>query len=203
MIATRERLVAELVAAGATRENAERRADATFGRAGARIAPAGGSRSAATLAPRTAPIAPQGRQAPGAVTIGDPPFAVRHGDVLTLTLAVPPRTKKNSPRGVAKASGAYVRFAYHLRALLRPHAAALGLPLPEVPYNCAARFHVDNDRADTVGLLQGLCDALQADAAADWVGVVTDDRWLRTFDGTDQIHAPLRPHVVLTLTPIV
>jgi hypothetical protein len=88
-----------------------------------------------------------------------------------------------------------------LRALLAPHAAALGLPLPDRPYNCAALFHTDNDRSDTVGLMQALADALEPDTRSGFVGVLTDDRLIRTWDGTRQAHAPLRPGITLTLTP--
>lgn len=147
----------------------------------------------------------QGRPAVVAVngvrTFGDPPIARREGDTLWLSLAVAPRTKKNHGRTVVTPSAAYARFAYHVRELLRPMVGALGLPLPEQDYNCAALFHVDNDRADTVGLMQALADALEPDAKSDFAGVITNDRQLRTWNGTDQTLATLRPHITLTLTP--
>jgi hypothetical protein len=158
---------------------------------------------AATSETLTAPYLPPALLAKPArgIVIGDPPIARRDGDTLWLSLAVVPRTKKNSRRSIAAQSAASVRFAHLVRALLAPHAAALGLPLPDRPYNCAALFHTDNDRSDTVGLMQALADALEPDTRSGFVGVLTDDRLIRTWDGTRQAHAPLRPGITLTLTP--
>ena len=154
-------------------------------------------------APARSPIVAevQARQGVGDVILGDPPFARRDRGTLWLALPVVPRTKKNHGRGVAKQSGAAVRFAYLVRQFLAPHAAALGLPLPDQPYNCAAVFSTDGDRADTVGLMQALADALEPHPPSGFVGVLSDDRLIRTWDGTRQSHAPLRPGIVLTLTP--
>lgn len=132
---------------------------------------------------------------PFRVEVGDPPFAVREGDTLRLTLPIAPRTKKNSSRGSGKVSAAAARFAYHVAQLIAPHKTALGLPLPELRYNCAAMFYTDNDASDTVGLMQGLADALEG------AGVVTNDRQLWTWDGTDQVLAKLKPRVELVITP--
>jgi hypothetical protein len=142
---------------------------------------------------------------PPAVTPARPAFtgrrvhgsvAWRDGDTLWLSLAVAPRTKKNHGRTVVTPSVAYARFEHHVREQLRDVVDALGLPLPDRRYNCAARFLVDNDRADTLGLMQGLADALQK------ARVVTDDRWLWTWDGTTQELAQLTPGVTLTIEPL-
>jgi hypothetical protein len=138
----------------------------------------------------------------GGVAIGDPPVARRDGDTLWLSLPIVPRTKKNSSRGNGKVSAAAVKFAHLTRQFLAPHLAALALPLPEVPYNCAATFTTDTERADLIGLLQALADALQAHAPSGFAGVLTDDRWLRGFDGARQVYRPLKPGIVLTLTPL-
>lgn len=142
--------------------------------------------------PATAPSLVAGAR----VTIGDPPIAVREGDRLTLTLNVPPRSKKNHKVNIATQSVAARRFAHQVKAAVEPHKAALGLPLPARWYNCAARFTVDNDAADTVGLMQGLADALEG------AGVLVNDRWIRRWDGTDQTTDPVHPGVVLVLSPI-
>lgn len=206
MIVTRDRLIAELVAAGATRDAAERRADATLGRAGAERPAAARSGARGHCTPPPPAIGPEtgGEARPPLrrVVIGDPPIARRLGDFLELSLPVAPRTKKNSRRTLVLPSVAFARFAFAVRECLRPHLAALGLPLPDRAYNCAAVFHVDNDRADTVGLMQGLADALEADPRAQWPGVLSNDRWIRTWDGTAQTLDPLRPRIELRLSPI-
>lgn len=152
----------------------------------------------AVAAPALRPV----RDPQAVVEIGAPPIARRTGDSLWLSLAVIPRTKKNSSRGNGKVSAAAVRFAHLVRQAIAPHADALGLPLPDRPYNCAAVFTTDNDRADTVGLMQALADALEPHEGSGFIGVLTNDRWIRTWNDTDQVFAPLRPGITLTLTPI-
>lgn len=173
---------------GAVRAEAERRQRA-------RAAGVPLSADAATAGSVSAKQNVAGRR-PRVVRIGDPPVAERDGDRLMLALPFPPRTKKNSKQNYGTQSVAYRRFVHQVRGWVEPFRAELALPLPDQWYNCAAQFHVDNDAADTVGLMQGLADALQ-DA-----GVLTNDRWIRTWNGTDQCTAKERPRVVLTLTPI-
>lgn len=131
------------------------------------------------------------------IVIGDPPIASRYHDRLTLTLLFAPRTKKNHGQSFGiKQSVGYQKFRNAVVAHIAAHKTALGLPLPERQYNIAAHFFTDNDRADTVGLMQGLADALE-DAE-----VLTDDRQLRTWNGTDQSLDQTHPRVELTITPI-
>jgi hypothetical protein len=130
------------------------------------------------------------------ITVGDPIVATRNGDALELILRTPPRTKKNHGATVVTASVAYSRFLLRAGELFTVEMRArLGLPLPATWYNCAALFHVDNEKADTVGLMQGLADVLEA------LGVVVNDRWIRTWDGTDQCTDRDRPRVELRLVP--
>jgi hypothetical protein len=130
------------------------------------------------------------------ITVGDPIVATRRGDALELILRTAPRTKKNSTHLGIKPSAAYSRYLLRSGELLTEDMRArLGFPLPAVWYNCAALFYVDNEQADTAGLMQGLADVLEA------LGVVVNDRWLRTWDGTDQFIDRDRPRVELRLTP--
>jgi hypothetical protein len=76
------------------------------------------------------------------------------------------------------------------------HAAEYGFPLPAIDYAVAVTFYVDNERCDTVGLCQGLFDALQN------AGVVPDDKYLRRIQLTDWVHDPLFPRATIILSPI-
>ena len=90
-----------------------------------------------------------------------------------------PRTKKNHTTLGIRQSPAYRAYRDLIIAGFAPLLAELELPLPDRPYNLAATFYVDRwgERADLIGLLQGLADALEN------AGVVSDDRWFRAFDG--------------------
>ena len=148
--------------------------------------------------PPAMPGAPWARDAErfGAVIVGDPPIARRLDDELELVLLFAPRTKKGHTTLGIKQSAGYTRFKNAVVKHLASLTTQLGLPLPERRYNCAAVFYVDNDAADTVGLMQGLADALEN------AGVLTNDRQIATWDGTRQELARLNPRVELTLTPI-
>lgn len=128
-----------------------------------------------------------------------PPFSVvRAGDTLEFTICTPPRTSKNSRRGLYRHSVAYARFRAEIIASIKPESDHLGLPMPAREYNMAAVFYVDRrgDRADLFGLLQGLADALQA------AGVVSDDWQFRTVNGSSVVLGDDCPRVTLTITPI-
>lgn len=60
--------------------------------------------------------------------------------------------------------------------------------------NCAALFYQDVDRADACGLYQGLADVLQH------AGVVANDRWIKTWDGSLPLRDAANPRVELVLT---
>ena len=121
-----------------------------------------------------------------------------------LMLPVTPRTKKNSTVVGMRQGPAYRWYRDCLHATLRPIVAALELPLAIAEYNLAATFYVDKrgERADLVGLLQGLCDAIQRNRKHDFAGVVSDDWQFRTSDGTRIIAGDARPRVGITITPL-
>jgi hypothetical protein len=96
------------------------------------------------------------------------------------------------PRGTVTVG----RIERHLEA---GRLTGLSTTLPDEPVNLEAHFYVDvkGVPADLVGLLQGLCDALQA------ATVVRDDNWIRGFDGSrisylDKNH----PRTELELCPL-
>jgi hypothetical protein len=129
------------------------------------------------------------------VSIGNPAIARRENDRLELTLLFAPRTKKNSKEHYARQSLGYRKYCNAIVKHVKSLAQDLMLPLPDRPYNCTAHFYTDNDIADTVGLMQGLADALEN------AGAISNDRLIRTWDGTSQTLDKDHPRVVLSLTP--
>ena len=77
---------------------------------------------------------------------------------------------------------------------LRQAAAKIGACPLRVPVNCAAIFFRDAARGDAVGYYQGLADLLQE------AGVVIDDRWIETWDGSRIQVDHDRPRTEVTLT---
>lgn len=130
------------------------------------------------------------------------PPVVPHG--LTLVIPGAPRTKKNHGRIVrcggkprmlpskvwedwCKAACAYLDGLCG-SPLRRPQLA--------VPLNCRAVFYRDAERGDAVGYYQGLADLLQH------AGIVKDDVWIRSWDGSRLLKDAARPRVELTLEPL-
>lgn len=122
-----------------------------------------------------------------------------------LRLVVPgiPRTKKNSgrivPRGgqhIILPSKAWESWCKAVTPLLR--GAMMGARLPPItrPLNCAALFYRDALRGDACGFYQGLADLLQHG------GVVADDKYIVSWDGSRLLKDASRPRVELVLTPI-
>jgi Holliday junction resolvase RusA-like endonuclease len=66
-------------------------------------------------------------------------------------------------------------------AAVPPIAAAwrrAGADPIEVPVNCRALIYRDADRGDAVGYYQGIADLLET------AGVLSDDKWIVSWDGT-------------------
>lgn len=114
---------------------------------------------------------------------------------ITCTIYGTPRTKKNSKQNYGNQSEAYKHWCRGIQAALMPQR----VNLPDQPWNLEAHFYVDSRGvpADLGGLLQGLTDALEA------AGVVTDDNWIRGFDGS-RIHydEQTHPRCQLELCPL-
>lgn len=114
------------------------------------------------------------------------------------TIRTAPRTKKNSTTLGIRQSPAYRAYRDAIINGFAPLLAQLELPLPDRPYTLAATFYVDRwgERADLIGLLQGLADALEN------AGVVSDDHWFRSFDGSRAIAGDPSPRVELLITEL-
>lgn len=108
-----------------------------------------------------------------------------------LVLPGPPRTKKTSNRIInipKKGGGRGFSKILPSKAFcewedaVAPRVAAAfrgagGEPI-EVPVNCRAMIYRDADRGDAVGYYQGIADLLQT------AGVLADDKWIVSWDGT-------------------
>jgi hypothetical protein len=68
--------------------------------------------------------------------------------------------------------------------------------LRDQPYNCCALFYRDADRGDAVGMYQGCADVLEE------LEVVSNDRWIVSWDGSQMLVDREAPRVLVTLTPI-
>ena len=115
---------------------------------------------------------------------------------IQFTVLGSPRTKKNhgviirvrgKPRLIP--SRAWTRWVKG--AVVLPRVAKL----IDQPYNCAALFYRDRDTGDAVGYQQGLADALEK-----W-NILSNDKYLVSWDGTRLLLDRAKPRVEVTLTP--
>lgn len=134
-----------------------------------------------------------------AVTVGKVERHIEGGQVtgLSATIYGAPRTKKNAVSGTGgfRSTPGYKHWCQGIVAGLYPER----ITLPEAPLNLEAHFYVDAKGvpADLVGLLQGLCDALQA------AKVVIDDNWIRGFDRSRIYYDEQRhPRCLFELCPL-
>lgn len=122
-----------------------------------------------------------------------------HRAPLRLTLLGAPRTKKNHGRRVysfrkrrtfSVPSLAYEEWCARVKLQLARVDA-----LPDRPYNVAAIFYRDARTGDAVGYYQALADALEA------AGVVSNDRWIVSWDGSRLALDRTQPRVEVLITP--
>jgi hypothetical protein len=131
------------------------------------------------------------------------------GKTFRLVLPGIPRTKKTSNRTFE--IGRRCRACYRgLRTVVMPSEAwevwcktlapliRSALPLRwqpiAYPVNCAALFYRDALRGDSHGFYQGLADVLQH------AGLVADDKWIVSWDGSRLLKDTSRPRVELVIT---
>lgn len=127
---------------------------------------------------------------------------------------IAPKTKKNSPvivqhlkRAVLIPSKAYREWeAAAIRSLLgegiiarvpgdKPVYRAYGAMINS-PVNCRALIYRDALRGDAVGYYQAIGDFLEL------AGIVENDKWLVSWDGSRLAKDSARPRIELELTPI-
>ena len=95
------------------------------------------------------------------------------------------------------------RIVYHDPWPTIDARADLFLPLPDRPYNVCAIIYRERRIGDAVGYMQGLADFLAAR------GVIRDDKWIVTWDGTCMAGEPgappmdrQHPRIEVTLTAL-
>lgn len=121
--------------------------------------------------------------------------------VYTATIMGSPRTKKNHGRVVKRGarrfhvpSEAYTTWCD--KAVPQMRVARRGAPPIEHPVNVRAVFYRDALTGDAVGYYQGLADALQA------AGVVTDDKFIVSWNGSWLDKDASRPRVELVISTV-
>ena len=130
-----------------------------------------------------------------------------------------PRTKKTSNRvfqGRVHPSAAYVEWLKSFRidpplpsniAWMADHYAKMsraqrkGLPrpptlMPAKPMHVRALVYRDADRGDLTGYEQAIGDALEAR------GVIPNDKWIKSWDGTRLLKDAANPRVELLITTL-
>jgi hypothetical protein len=137
---------------------------------------------------------------PGVTKVRKPAPRTEGLDSLTLTLHGAPRTKKTSNQlqrfgGRLKVvpSEAWMEWRDRVKASVDVEP---WMRLKDQPYNCTALFYRDASRGDAIGFYTGLADVLEE------LGVVSNDRWIVSWDGSRLLVDKEHPRVQLTLTPI-
>ena len=135
-----------------------------------------------------------------------PAFTLQPGESITFVLSVVPRTKKNSRTHVRKRAktGNMITVplpsdAYReMEKQICGWAVVRGIALAYLaqPLNCCAIFYREKNIGDAVGYYQGLADALES------AGVVSDDKWIKRWWGSDLAKDGKRPRIEVTLTAI-
>lgn len=123
---------------------------------------------------------------------------------LSLVIPGPPRTKKNSGRIVPHRgahiilpSKAWETWCAFSQPWLTSQMKRAGIALVDFPVNCRALFYRDALRGDACGFYQGLADALEN------AGVVANDRWIVSWDGSRLLKDASNPRVEVMLTRII
>lgn len=121
---------------------------------------------------------------------------------MTIIVHGAPRTKKNHGKRIKRGhrifhvpSDAYTKWESF--AVPQMRIARRGAPPIEGPVNVAARFYRDALVGDAVGYYQALADALEA------AGVVADDKWIVSWDGSRLDKDADRPRVEVVITAVV
>lgn len=119
---------------------------------------------------------------------------------ISFTVLGPPRTKKNHGR-IVKVRGRPIMLPskqyeeFEKAFVLQVRGRVAGAPL-EQPVNCAAVFYRDANRGDAVGYYQALADAMEK------AGVVRNDSFIVSWDGSRMDKDAANPRIEITLTAL-
>lgn len=119
---------------------------------------------------------------------------------MVITLYGIPRTKKNSGQiAIGRDGKPHVFPSKAWRAWVKTvqsnHGKKSLFMLSDRPYNCEAVFYRDANRGDANGYYQGLADLLEK-----W-GLISNDKWIVSWDRSRLEVDRALPRVVFTLTP--
>jgi len=141
------------------------------------------------------------RVGPREATLEDAQRVVRAArtDPVRFTITgMAPRTKKNSQRIMRKKDGtpfvapSQQATTWAKQVYLVPRPARL----PDRPWNCKALIYRDANRGDAVGYYQAVADLLEK------LGVVSNDRWIVSWDGSRMLKDAARPRIEVELTEV-
>lgn len=129
---------------------------------------------------------------------------LRLGESLSLTVMGAPRTKKNHGRIIRGKGGrpmmlpskVWSDWCDAMAPALETAMQKAGLDPLAQKLNCQAMFYRDVDRGDAVGFYQGLADLLEHG------GVVANDRWIVSWDGSQLLKDKHHPRVEIVLTAL-
>ena len=117
---------------------------------------------------------------------------------LRFTLCGAPRTKKNhgkiwrvGTRTVIKPAEAWLAWRDEMLSVWGVNGLRVEIAFP---VNVRALFYRDAQRGDAVGYYQGLADVLEA------LGVVVDDKWIVSWDGSRLRKDAINPRVEVEVT---
>lgn len=122
---------------------------------------------------------------------------------MKLVIMGPPRTKKTSNRVVTRKrdgrkfvlpSAANVNWTFSAVCQLRTQSVVP--PQLDIPLNLCALIYREKNIGDTIGFLQAICDALET------AGIVKNDKWIVSFDGSRPLKDKDNPRVEIELTPL-
>jgi hypothetical protein len=118
---------------------------------------------------------------------------------IQLVIPGPPRTKKNHNQLVTTHGRMRVLPSKAWRdwrdvAVLFLRQQWVRKPPISWPANCAALFYRERAIGDAVGYYQGLADILEE------AGVVENDKWIESWDGSRLMKDAVKPRVEVTLS---
>lgn len=119
------------------------------------------------------------------------------------TIYGPPRTKKNKSRiintgkrPILLPSESWEQFCRVGILQIRQQMSLHKIKPIDYPVNCKALFYRERNAGDASNYYNGLADVIEA------AGLVTNDKWIVSWDGSRLKKDSTRPRVEFVLTPV-